>query len=95
MILTTPFYDMNQKILTKKKKKKLSLKFQLIPILPPLFLKHCGIGHLKTRLLPDLKLLQNVPNQSLFKLCKFHEKINGHFFARGQNLLYNAQVLRL
>ena len=61
----------------------------------PLFLKHCGIGHLKTRLLPDLKLLQNVPHHSLFKLCKFHEKINGQFFARGQNVLYNAQVLRL
>ena len=28
----------------------------------PLFLKHCGIGHLKkTRLLPDLKPLQNAP----------------------------------
>ena len=62
---------------------------------PPLFLKHCGIGHLKTRLLPDLKLLQNVPQHLLFKLCKFHEKINGQFFARGQNVLYNAQVLRL
>ena len=49
----------------------------------------------KTRLLPDLKLLQNVPQHSLFKLCKFHEKINGQFFARGQNVLYNAQILRL
>ena len=28
----------------------------------------------KPRLLPDLKLLQNVPQHSLFKLCKFHEK---------------------
>ena len=65
-------------------------------LMPPLFLKHCGIGHLKTTLLPDLKLLQNVvPQHSLFKLCKFHEKINGQFFARGQNVLYNAQVLRL
>ena len=44
---------------------------------PPLFLKHCGIGHLKTRLLPDLKPSQNVPKHSFFKLCKFHEKING------------------
>ena len=61
----------------------------------PLFLKHFGIGHLKTRLLPDLKLLQNVPQHSLFKLCKFHEKINGQLFARGQNVLYNAQILRL
>ena len=49
----------------------------------------------KTRLLPDLKLLQNVTQHSLFKLCKFHEKINGQFFARGQNVLYNAQILRL
>ena len=61
----------------------------------PLFLKHCGIGHLKIRLLPDLKLLQNVAQHSLFKLCKFHEKINGQFFAGGQNVLYYAQVLRL
>ena len=62
----------------------------------PLFLKHCGIGHLKkNRLLPDLKLLQNVPQHSLFKLCRFHEKINGQFFARGQNVLYDTQVLRL
>ena len=29
------------------------------------FLKHCRIGHLKTRLLPDLKLLQNVMYQSI------------------------------
>ena len=49
----------------------------------------------KTRLLPDLKLLQNVPQHILFKVCKFHEKVNGQFFARGQNVLYNAQVLRL
>ena len=28
----------------------------------------------KTRLLPNLKPLQNVPKHSLFKLCKFHEK---------------------
>ena len=55
------------------------------------------MGHLKkkTRLLPDLKLLQNLPQHSLFKLCKFHEKINGQFFASGQNVPYNAQVLRL
>ena len=53
----------------------------------PLFLKHCGIQHFKNRLLPVLKLLQNVPRHSLFKLCKFHEKINGQFSARGQNVL--------
>ena len=29
---------------------------------------------LKSRLLPDFKLSQNVPNQSFFKLCKFHLK---------------------
>ena len=48
------------------------------------------IGHLKSRLLPDLNPSQNVPKHSLFKWCKFHEKINGRFFARGQNVLYNA-----
>ena len=48
----------------------------------------CGTGHLKTRLLPDLKSLQNVPKHSLFKLCEFHEKI--FFFSIGQNVLYNA-----
>ena len=46
-----------------------------------------------TRLLPDLKLSQNVPNHTLFKLCKFHTKINSQFFARGQNVLYNAKAL--
>ena len=56
-----------------------------------LFLKQCSIGHLKkTRLLLDLKPLQNVLKHSLFKLCKFHEKTNGQFLARGQNVLYNA-----
>ena len=48
---------------------------------------------IKTRLLPDLKVLkpqQNVTNHSLFKLCKFYEKINDSFFARGQNVLFNA-----
>ena len=49
----------------------------------------------RTFKLPDLKPLQNVPKHSLFKVCKFHEKINGHFFARGQNVLFNAHVLRL
>ena len=49
----------------------------------------------KTRLLPDLKLSQNVPKHSLFKMCKFYEKINGQNFARGQNVLYNAYILRL
>ena len=33
----------------------------------------------KTRLLPDLKLSKIVLDHSLFKLCTFHEKINGNF----------------
>ena len=33
---------------------------------------------------------QDVPKYSLFKLRKFYEKINGKFFARGQNVLKNA-----
>ena len=33
----------------------------------------------KNRLLSDLKLLQNVANHSLLKLCKCHEKIDGQF----------------
>ena len=45
-----------------------------IPHYTPLFLKDCDIGHLKTRLLPDLKLSHNVSIYLLFKLCKFHEK---------------------
>ena len=44
----------------------------------------------KTRLLPGLKSLQNVPSHLLFKLCKFHDKINGHFFAGDQNVLRNG-----
>ena len=44
----------------------------------------------KTRLLLDLEPSQNVPKHSFSKLCKFHEKINGQFFARGQNVHYNA-----
>ena len=71
----------------------------------PLFLKHCGIGHLKkkTRLLPDFETLQNVPNHSFFKLCKFYEKINGQFLLevkmclimckhQGYSALYNANL---
>ena len=55
------------------------------------YVKHCGMQHLKkTRLLPNLKPSQNVLKHSVFKLCKFDEKINGQFFARGQNLLYNT-----
>ena len=50
----------------------------------------------KKRLLPDLKPSQNVLKHSLFKLWKFHEYIKyGSFFARGQNVLYNAKVLWL
>ena len=44
----------------------------------------------KNRLLPDSKPFQNVPKHSLFKLFKFHEKINEQVFARGPNVLYNA-----
>ena len=53
---------------------------------------HCGVGHLKKnyRLLPDLKPSQNVPKHSLFKLCKFHEKVKGRFFTKDQNVLNNA-----
>ena len=40
----------------------------------PLFLKHCGIGHLKTRLLPDLKLLENVPHHSPSNCANFMKK---------------------
>ena len=29
----------------------------------------------------DLKPSQNAPKHLLFKLCKYHEKINGRFFA--------------
>ena len=36
--------------------------------------KHCSVGHLKSRLFRDLKSAQNVPNYSLFKLCKLHEE---------------------
>ena len=57
--------------------------------------KACDIGHLKSRLLSDLKPSQNVPKHSLFKLCKFHEKSNGHFYARGQNVPYHAETLML
>ena len=54
----------------------------------PLFLMHCGIGNLKSKLLPDLKLSQNVLKHSLFKLCNSHEKINVRLFARGKNVKY-------
>ena len=48
----------------------------------------------KTRLLPDLKLLRNVPHHSLFKFCKFHEKINGQFFARAVIFFLNVRNLQ-
>ena len=46
------------------------------------------IGHLKTRLVPHLKPSKNLPNYSLFKQTP-------DFISSGQNVLYNAQVLRL
>ena len=49
------------------------------------FKKNKNKNKKKTRLLPDLKPSQNVPQQSLIKVCKFHEKINDW----GQNVLYN------
>ena len=49
----------------------------------------------KNRLFPDMKPSQNVQKHALFKLYKFSEKINGRFYARGQNMRYNAEVLRL
>ena len=56
-----------------------------------LCLKYRDEGHLKKkRPLPNLKPSQKVPKHPVFKLCQFHEKINGQFFAKGQNLLYNA-----
>ena len=48
----------------------------------------------KSRLPPDLKPLQNVPNHLLLKMCKFHEKINGRTFARGQNMIENPEMVR-
>ena len=39
----------------------------------------------QNRLLPNLQPSQNVLKYSLFKLRKFHEKIDGRFFARGHN----------
>ena len=48
------------------------------------------MGHLKTRLIPDLKPSQNVSMHSLFKPCKFREKNKGSIFAGDQNVLYNA-----
>ena len=38
------------------------------------FSKHCGIGCLKTRLLPDWKPSQDEPMHSFFKMCKVFEK---------------------
>ena len=54
--------------------------FSSFLFLSPLFLKHCGIGQKKTKLLLDLKPIQNVPKHSLFKLWKFHENIYCWFF---------------
>ena len=72
-----------------------------------LFIKHCGIGHFKTRLLPNLKPSQNLPKHSLFQLCKFHKKMKNcsifllevkmcfTMLSGGYSFLYNAHLYRL
>ena len=63
MFLTTSFYDMNQKVLTKKKeeKKRLFPKFQLIPILHLQVMHdyvhlHCSIDYHVKLILVDKNL---------------------------------------
>ena len=62
---------------------------------PPLFLKHCGIEHLKNQTVPWFETFTECTTAFTLQTVQIHEKIIGQFFARGQNVLYNAQVLRL
>ena len=64
---------------------------------PPLFLRSVvfkALWHRTLRKEIDCSPFWNhhkmYQSNSLFKLCKFHEKINCWFFARGQNVLYTV-----
>ena len=60
----------------------------------PLFLKHCGKGHLKTRLLPDLKPSENVPNRGTkaftLQTMQISLKHKWSMFCKKSNVLYDA-----